>query len=62
MFVVVMTLARNHEMTFLIVIIDSVEDKSFNLVEDSKEIEVDLAAAQNRQGGLIETVRNLFRS
>jgi len=27
MFVVVMTLARNHEMTFLIVIIDSVEDK-----------------------------------
>ena len=42
--------------------VDSVEDKSFNLVEDSKEIEVDLAAAQNRQGGLIETVRNLFRS
>ena len=42
--------------------VDSVEDKSFNLVEGSKEIEVDLAAAQNRQGGLIETVRNLFRS
>ena len=42
--------------------VDSVEDKSFNLVEDSKEIEVDPLVSQNPQGGLIEPVRNLFRS
>ena len=42
--------------------IDSVEDKSFNLVEDTKEIEVDPVTAQNLQRGLIDTVRNLFRS
>ncbi|NKB32081.1 MAG: radical SAM protein [Pseudomonadales bacterium] len=47
---------------------DTVEDKSFNLVEEQSDSEateeapINPAAVQNQEGGLIDTVRNLFRS
>ena len=41
-----------------------VEDKSFNLIEDNVESDQQIGrlVAQQQSGGLIETVKNLFRS
>jgi len=41
-----------------------VEDKSFNLIEDNvgSDQHIGSLVAQQQSGGLIETVKNLFRS
>ena len=41
-----------------------VEDKSFNLIEDNLDSDQQIGplVAQQQSGGLIETVKNLFRS
>ena len=41
-----------------------VEDKSFNLIEDNVDSDQQIGplVAQQQSGGLIETVKNLFRS
>ena len=41
-----------------------VEDKSFNLIEDNADSDQQIGSlvAQQQSGGLIETVKNLFRS
>ena len=41
-----------------------IEDKSFNLIEDNVDSDQQIGSlvAQQQSGGLIETVKNLFRS
>ena len=41
-----------------------VEDKSFNLIEDEGDSDQQIGSlvAQQQSGGIIETVKNLFRS
>ena len=41
-----------------------VEDKSFNLIEDNVDSDQQIGSlvAQQQSGGLIDTVKNLFRS